>query len=172
MNSKRLFLLGAVTLTAGLSLMLAGCGFELQRARPLPFKHIQLAGFDERSPMAAALKHQIDATGSTTVVESMARADVILLCLLDKRQKVAATSSAFAQVTDITLTSRLRFMVRTPDGRVLILPTEVTLARDMNYSETHALAKEQEADNIYRFMENDIAAQVVRRLAALKMPAK
>ncbi len=172
MNSRRLFLAGTASLAAGLSVALGGCGFELQRARPLPFKRIQLAGFDERSPMAEALKRQIDATGSTSVVESMAQADVILLCLLDKRQKVAATSSAFAQVTDITLTSRLRFMVRTPDGRVLILPTEVALARDMNYSETNALAKEQEADSIYRFMESDIAAQVVRRLAALKMPAK
>lgn len=155
-------------LTAGL----AACGFELQRTTALPFKHLQLAGFDARSTMAAELKRQINATGSTTTVETMAKADVILLCLRDSREKVVAASTAFAQVRDLTLVARLKFMVRTPDGRVLITPTEVALNRDMDYNETNALAKDQEADMLFRAMQSDIANQILRRLAAVKTAAK
>ena len=38
----------------------------------------------------------------------------------------------------------------------------------MSYSETTALAKMQEEALLYRAMEDDIAAQVLRRLSAIK----
>ena len=38
----------------------------------------------------------------------------------------------------------------------------------MSYSETAALAKAQEETLLYRAMEDDIVAQVLRRLAAIK----
>ena len=37
----------------------------------------------------------------------------------------------------------------------------------MSYSESAALAKEQEEDALYRSMQNDIVAQVMRRLSAV-----
>lgn len=46
-------------------------------------------------------------------------------------------------------------------------PTELSMQRDMSYNETDALAKEHEAAMLYRAMSEDLAAQVVRRLASL-----
>lgn len=164
--NKRTALFASLTIV--MAAALSGCGFELQRTTALPFKRIQLAGFPARSTMAAELKRQIVASGSTQVVESMANADLIFLCLKDSREKVVAASTAYAQVRDLTLTTRLRYMVRTPDGRVLITPAEVSLSRDMNYNESNALAKEQEADTLFSAMQRDIASQVLHRLAAIK----
>ena len=39
----------------------------------------------------------------------------------------------------------------------------------MSYSETSALAKEQESEMLYRSMQSDVVAQVMRRLAAVRL---
>ncbi len=54
---------------------------------------------------------------------------------------------------------------RAPTARELIPPREIVLSRDMSYSETIALAKELEEAALYRAMQSDIVAQVLRRLA-------
>jgi LPS-assembly lipoprotein len=45
----------------------------------------------------------------------------------------------------------------------------ILLSRDMSYSETAALAKEQEENLLYRAMQSDIVAQVMRRLASVSV---
>ena len=63
---------------------------------------------------------------------------------------------------------RLRFRVRTREGRELLAATELVLTRDLSTSETDVLAKEQEEALLFRAMTTDIAQQVLRRLAALQ----
>ena len=48
-------------------------------------------------------------------------------------------------------------------------PAELLLSRDLSYSETAALAKEQEENFLYRAMQGDIVAQVMRRLASITL---
>jgi LPS-assembly lipoprotein len=64
----------------------------------------------------------------------------------------------------------VRFRLVRPDGQELIAPSEIVQSRDMSYSETAALAKEQEEATLYRAMQSDIVAQVMRRLAAVPAP--
>ena len=64
--------------------------------------------------------------------------------------------------------ARLNFRLRTVAGKDLIPATEILLSRDMSYSETIALAKEQEEALLYRAMQSDIVAQVMRRLASVQ----
>ena len=45
------------------------------------------------------------------------------------------------------------------------------MTREMNYTESQALAKEQEEAALYRSMQSDAIAQVMRRLAAVKLPS-
>ncbi len=103
------------------------------------------------------------------MVESSAQAQVVLEALSDTREKSVVATTAAGQVRELQLRTRLNFRVRTPQGRELIPATEILLGRDMSYSETAALAKEQEENFLYRSMQGDIVAQVLRRLAA--MPA-
>ena len=94
-------------------------------------------------------------------------AEVLLEALADVRDKGVVASTATGQVREIQVRAALSFRLRTPAGKVLIAPTDIALSRDMSYSESLALAKEQEEALLHRAMQNDIVAQVMRRLAAV-----
>ena len=146
---------------------LAGCGFQLRRAPELNFSTIALAGFAPRSTLAEELKRQIATSPTTRVVDAAAQAQVVLEALADSRDRSVVASTASGQVREITLRARLEFRLRARAGKELIAPTEIVLSRDMSYNESAALAKEQEEADLFRAMQGDIAAQVMRRLAAV-----
>jgi LPS-assembly lipoprotein len=152
---------------AGASL-LAGCGFELRRAPQLAFRTIALSGFAPRSPLAEELRLNIGASQTTVVVPEPARAQVVLEALADDRERSVVASTSAGQVRELQLRTRFSFRLRTPAGRELIPATELLLSRDMSYSESIALAKEQEEALLFRTMQSDIVAQVMRRLAAVQ----
>lgn len=160
-----------VVLRAGAALAwaatLAGCGFALRRPPELRFRTIRLTGFAPRSPLAEELRSRIDASSTTRVVESGGQAEVVLQALVDARERSVVSSTAAGQVRELQLVQRLIFSLRTPAGRELAAPTEIVLSRVMSYAESAALAKEQEEAQLFRAMQTDIAAQVLRRLAAL-----
>ncbi len=149
---------------------LAGCGFELRRAPELRFSSLALAGFKPKSTLADELRRQIGTSTTTIVADSPAQAQVVLEALTDAREKSVVASTAFGQVRELQLRSRFGFRLRTPQGRELIPATEILLSRDMSYRESAALAKEQEEEALYRSMQNDIVAQVMRRLSAVPAP--
>ena len=156
---RRGFVLAAAALAAG-------CGFELRRTPVLPFRRIALVGFEPRSPLGADLRRSLV---DVQVVEQPARADVVFEALEDDRKRVVVASTAGGQVRELQLRTRLVFRLSTPKGRSLIPPTELLLTRDMSYTETSALAKEQEEAELLRAMHGDIVAQVMRRLAAVDL---
>jgi LPS-assembly lipoprotein len=145
----------------------AGCGFELKRAPELRFRTVQLVGFTARSPLAAELRTSIDASTTTKVVDSPAQAQVVLEAIADSREKSVVASTAAGQVTEFQLRARFRFRLRTVTGKELIGSTEILQSRDMSYTESAALAKEQEEAALYRAMQTDIVSQVMRRLASV-----
>lgn len=157
---RRSVLLAAAALT--------GCGFELRREPELPFKTLALTGFAPDSPLAAGLKRQIRRT-PVQLLEDPARAEVVLEVLYEWRDRTVVASTSVGQVREFQLRLQFDYLVRTASGELLVPKVEVRLARDMNYTETAALAKEQEAANLYGAMHSDAIAQVMRRLAAVKL---
>ncbi|MDQ5897568.1 MAG: LPS-assembly lipoprotein, partial [Pseudomonadota bacterium] len=156
-------LLGAAALAA----MLAGCGFQLRRPPELAWKRIFLSGFSEDSTLADELRRQLRTSPGVTVVNTPAEADLVIESLQDATEPLVAATTATSQISEMTLRTRLRFRVRTAAGRELLAPTELAQTRDMSYSESSALAKQQEAALLFRAMHADLAMQVLRRLAAL-----
>ena len=154
-------------LLLGAAAMLAGCGFELKRPPELSFKTIQLTGFAPRSPLAVELKTNIDATPTTRVVEAAKDAEVVLQALGETREKVVVAQTAANQIREFELRYRFTFRVRTVAGKDLIPESEIVLTRSLTYSETIALAKEQEEAFLYKTMQSDIVSQVSRRLASV-----
>ncbi|HEY4957027.1 MAG TPA: LPS assembly lipoprotein LptE [Caldimonas sp.] len=159
---RRRFLLGA-------ALTLAGCGFELKRPPELSFKTIQLTGFAARSPLAAEMKTSIDASATTRVVEAAKDAQVVLQVLGEVREKSVVAQTSDNQIREFELRYRFGFRVRTVAGKDLIPESEILLKRSLTYTETAALAKEQEEAFLYRSMQNDIVSQVLRRLASVRI---
>jgi len=152
--------LGAAT---GLS---TGCGFQLRRPPAMPFRRLALTGFAPRSPLAEDIRRSL--AGTVQIVEAPSQAEVVLVALLDGREKSVVASTSAVQVREVQLRLKFNFRAQTPSGRVLMPTTELMLTRDMSYNETQALAKEQEEAQLYRDMQTDVVAQVLRRLSAVK----
>jgi LPS-assembly lipoprotein len=154
-------------LAASFIAALPGCGFQLKRPPELRLKSVHLAGFSPLSPMADELRRQLRASPQVQVMETASQAEVVLFALQDTREQVVAASTATGQVRELSLRARLRFRASNGGGKEVIPETELTLTRDMSYTETAALAKDQEGELLFRAMQADIATQVLRRLAAL-----
>lgn len=147
---------------------LAGCGFELRREPELAFKTLALTGFAPDSLLAAGLRRQIRRT-PVQIVDDPSRAQVVLEATREVSDRTVVASTSVGQVREWQLRLQFDYLIRTAAGELLVPKVELRLSRDMNYTESAALAKEQEAANLYGAMHSDAIAQVMRRLAAVKL---
>ncbi|MFH0133701.1 LPS assembly lipoprotein LptE [Variovorax sp. VaC1] len=162
---RRGFLLGLTAASA--SLGLAGCGFELRKAPVFAFKTLSISG---NTAMINQLRREIRATGTVTLVpsEESKTADAVLEIVGEDRDRLIISTNSQGQLRELQLRLRVRFRLHTPGGKDLLPVSEVSQTRDLSYNETNALAKEGEAELLFRDMQSDIAQQVMRRLAAVK----
>ena len=165
-SSERRRLLGLGAALAAAS-ALGGCGFALRRPQRPSFERLALVGLGTRSPMAAALRRAL--AGSVSLVEVPAAAQVVLTVEEYRREKSVVASTSAAQVREFEVRVRLRFAAATPTGRTLIAATELLREEDLSFAERAALAKQFEEDALYRDIEDDLATQVARRLAAIRL---
>lgn len=96
------------------------------------------------------------------------QADVVLDILTDQREKSVVGSTAAGQVREFQLRLRFSFKLSTPKGKELIPESEILHQRDISYSESIALSKQEEEAELYRDMQTDVVQQVLRRLAAVR----
>lgn len=148
---------------------LAACGFELRRDSELKIHAISLQGFRSDSPMLAELRRQLGRS-QVRLEDDPQRAEIVLETKRDLRDKTVVASTSAGQVREWQLRLRFDFLLRTPGGELILPRTELRLTREMNYTETAALAKEQEEAALYRAMQSDAVAQVMRHLAAVRLP--
>jgi LPS-assembly lipoprotein len=94
---------------------------------------------------------------------------VVLQALSEVREKVVVAQTAANQIREFELRLRFNFRVRTPAGKDLIPDNEILLRRSLTYTESAALAKEQEEAFLYRAMQSDIVSQILRRLASVRL---
>ncbi len=152
---------------AGPLLALGACGFALRQPPRLSFASLALTGFAPRSPLMQELRSAV--VSQVPVLDTAARAEVVLHATEDKRERGVVASTASAQVRELQLRVRFEFRAHTPGGRELLPRSLLFLTRDMSTSETATLAKEQEEVELFREMQSDIVAQVLRRLASIKL---
>lgn len=152
------------------ALALSGCGFELRRAPEFAFSSL-LARFTEGSPLGAEFQRAMATDGKVQVTTDARQQDqvqVLLDVLTDQREKAVVGQGATGQVREFQLRLRLRFRLRSSDGRELIPETEILQQREISYNESIALAKEAEQEILYRDMQSEVVLQLMRRLAAVK----
>ena len=149
--------------------LLAGCGFQLRQAPDFAFHSIYVAAAPS-STLANEFKRSISSGGNVALVDPgrIDSAQVVLDVLADQREKVVVGLNASGQVREFQLRTRLKFRLRTPQGKELIPETELLQQRDISFNESAVLAKESEENLLYRDMQADIVQQLMRRLAAVK----
>lgn len=147
----------------------AGCGFQLRgsSSMQLPYKTLYVA-LPTTAELSVWLKRYIEAAGTTSLVAKAEEAEATLQQLYDKRDKSILSVNAQGQVTEYRLQATYGFRVVDAKGRMLVPPNEITVIRDMTYNASNVLAKDQEEALLWRELNLDIAAQIMRRLAIVR----
>ncbi|TSE19410.1 LPS-assembly lipoprotein LptE [Tepidimonas alkaliphilus] len=173
MGLPRRALLAAATAGAAL----AGCGFRLRgQGLAFAFRSLRLQGVLD-GDVAAALRAQLQASGVQVLQPRRAAApagavapvpDVVLEILQDQRERVVVGTTTAGQVRELLLRRRVRFALRTPDGRELIEPTELQQEREQSFAETVVLGKEAEEALLFDDMRTAIVRQLLVRLSRVQ----
>ena len=86
------------------------------------------------------------------------------------QDKVILSRTSTGTVREFNLRLRVNFRLRTRSGDELIPETEIVQEREISFSETAALSKEAEEQLLYRDMRSDLVQQLIRRIAAARLP--
>jgi LPS-assembly lipoprotein len=152
---------------AVLACTLASCGFHLRGRADLPFETMYVAGMDY-SDFTGQLKRAIESSSATRLARSPESAQAILELLGESQERQILALSGGGRVREFELRYRVRFRLHDGKGRHWVPSDEVVLRRDLTYDDTQVLAKEQEAQLLFRDMQNDAVAQVLRRIQAVR----
>jgi len=147
---------------------LAGCGFQLRGAAPLPFESLYVPGAG--GGIALDLKRNIQAGTDAKVVDEAKQADAVLQFTREERQKVILSLTATGRVREFQLRYIVAFRVVDNKGNDYVPQSTIELTRDITFNDADVLAKESEEQLLYRDMQNDMVQQIMRRLAAAKRP--
>lgn len=161
---RRLIALTALSLAAT---ALGGCGFRLRGPQPMDFATIHV-GVSEYSELGAQLRRQIATSGTTTVVEDSAKAEVRLQVLANDREREILSLTGAGKVREYQLTQRMRFRLIDKAEAELIPPTALLARREYTFDDSLVLGKEQEEALLFRDMQADLVQQLMRRLAAVR----
>lgn len=161
-------------------LLLGACGFQLRGSHEYPFSRIAIMP-QTGSPVASEIMRYLPdmlapisvpkpPEGAVPDPNAVKPAQVILDILMDQREKVVVGYSATGIVREYELRMRVLFRVRTPQGQELIEPSEIVEFRPVSFNPSAALAYDAEDALEYRNMQSDIAQQILRRLATVRLP--
>jgi LPS-assembly lipoprotein len=147
--------------------MLTACGFHLRGQATLPFESMHVAG----SPsFANQLARAVRAGSNTRIVSNPKDAEVTLQIVGEQRDRLILSISGSGRVSELQLRYRVSYRLTDRENREYLPTSEVQLKRDLTYSDTDVLGKEQEEALLFRDMQNDAVQQVVRRLQVARLP--
>jgi LPS-assembly lipoprotein len=147
-------------------LAVAGCGFKLRGSQNYGFERIAVLP-NPGGPLLTELRRSLANAVTVLPAEApLSQAQVVLDLLQEQREKIVVGVNASGQVREFQLRLRVRFKLRTPQGKELIGPSDISQQRDISFNESAVLAKEAEEGLMYRDMQSDIVQQLLRRLAA------
>ncbi len=154
-------------LAGGGAALLAGCGFQLRASQNFAFTSIAVLPHPGGS-LATELRRSFGSAVQVLASEdALTRAQIVVEILQEQREKTVVGVNSSGQIREFQLRIRLKFRVRTPQGRELVPETEIVQQRDISFNESAVLAKEAEEVLLYRHMQTDIVQQLMRRLATL-----
>ena len=148
--------------------LLGGCGFKLRGKQNYVFETIAVTP-EKGAAVASELSRYLgDMVRPVAPPAGGVPPEVIVDILGETREKVIVAINASGQVREYQLRIKVRFRMRTSQGRDLIEPTDILQERDISFNESAVLAKEAEEVLLYRDMQSDIVQQLLRRIAAVK----
>lgn len=142
----------------------AGCGFQLRGQLELPYRSVYVEG--GQPGLTAALQAALRLGHAGRLAPSAAKAESVIQILSEQNSKVILSLSGIGKVREYQLQYRVRYRLITPQGKQILAPINILLARDMTFNDAQVLAKGEEEQLLYRDMHKDAAQQILRRVAS------
>jgi LPS-assembly lipoprotein len=154
-------------LLACATLLLAGCGFHLQGASPLPegSRKVRIITADEVTPFAVELRRAVERSGGT-VVATTAEAETVLRILRDRSGRRVLSVSASNTPQEYEIFYIVEYSVERA-GKEVLEAQPLEMLRNMSFDDAQLLAKDREEAILREAMARDLALLVVRRLESL-----
>lgn len=150
--------------------LLAGCGFHAAGSRPLP-ELLKLVRIDvvapyrvSEPPVETELRARLLRRGAEVVEKTRDDVTVIRLTNLREARDVLSVG-ADGKALEYELILRVDYDVRT-GNRVWIAPDRIEVRRDYSFNAGQVLAKEQEAERLRAFLEQEMAELLLLRIEA------
>lgn len=160
----------ALLSAAGAGLLLSGCGFRLRGHFQAPFETLYLQ-MRENTRFSGLLKRMIESGSNIRCVKNPNEAEAVLELINQRRDREVLSISDSGRAREYELTLTIEFRVTsTYDDFTYVEPTQLVAHRDITYSESEFLSREKEEEVLYRDMENDLIAQMIRYLEASRYP--
>jgi LPS-assembly lipoprotein len=148
----------------------AACGFHLRGEAQYAFETLYLNS-PPAQPLTVELRRSLEGVGSAKLVPSPDQAQAILDITSVENNKQILSLSIGGKVAEYLLTKRVLFRVHDAAGNDWLPTSELLVRRTYTYTDAEALAKEAQEQRLWREMQDDAVAQMVRRLQAAKKPA-
>jgi LPS-assembly lipoprotein len=146
---------------------LAACGFQLRGQATLPFETLYIS-FPVGNPIGTDLRRFIKAGTSTRLVADPKTAQATLEVISAANERQIMSVSGGGRVREFELRYRVSFRLVDAKGAELIPVNEIALRRILPFTDAQVVAKEGEEAMLVREMQSDAAAQILRRLEAVK----
>ena len=151
---------------------LAGCGFHLRgsgESSQLPFRAMYVEG---GSPVVEPLKRYVRLSPGTRLTDTPAEAEAVIAIESDSSEKVIRSLSASGKVLEYELRHSISYRLRGPGGATLLPSADIQSKRYLTYHDSELYGKGAEEELLIKDMRNDLAQQIVRRIALFKPTAK
>ena len=148
-------------------LLLAGCGYQLQRYDRLPaeMKLTYVQAGDHYSLFYRQLRRALVDAG-ITLTNDPTQATATLVISRDDTGQRLVTISAQNQPLEFQVFYAVSYRVRSNDGELLPLQV-ISVERDYTYDQTTVLAKRQEEEILREALAQDLVRRVLRSLNSI-----
>ena len=148
---------------------IAGCGFQLRGAVPLPdsMKLMYVQGINVQQGLGLALKRGLKQNG-IQVVNDYEKDSAILTVLENKFERRVLSVGNNAKVSEYELYGALTFKVTDGQGKLLVEPEQLEAIRDYQFDQTQVLSSDGEEAILHEQLNQQLVDSLLRRLSAVK----
>ncbi len=160
-------LIRPLTLLA-LSVVIAGCGFQLRGAPPVSSALQPLAvDCSDNVPgqLCNAVREQLEL--GRIDLRPVEEADFVIRIGNFRQERRASAITLRAAAAEYTLRHTVNIQVLTADNIPLIEPADLNSSETYRYDETNVLAKQREEEALQEQLHDRLAQQIIFRLAPL-----
>ena len=156
-----------------MTLLLAGCGFKMQGATPMPFDSLAIT-IPQNSQFGADVRRAIRASSPGIVIiepsSTQAGVNTVPQARLEQvsedRNSRIVSLNARGKPEEFELTLFYTSRLVNAKNQIILPNTTLSAARAMPFDERVVQAKETEAVTLYRDMQKSLVPRMMRRLTA------